>query len=879
MKASIISWALCLLAVSQAQAAAPIHFKISSGRSVIPKRYIVEIAPGAGNPSHIFQAAASTKGHSITIHHEYTSPVFSGVSVEFENAANIQEYIDHGDVKAIWPVHSVPGPKPIKNYQPKTGTKSAPYNDHTLTGVNQVHQMGITGKGVKVGVIDTGIYWKHPAFGSCFKTKGCRVAYGFDFVGDGYNATNPVAVPDPDPFDNCSDGHGTHTAGIVGANALHIKNPAPVVPFTGVAPDATLGAYRVFGCAADTTSTDIIIQALLYAANDGMNIISMSLGANADWSEEVDANIASRLTDQGHLVVIAMGNNGGNGFFLGGDPATTVDGFSIGSVDNLETIEYVITDAENNQYGYSYGALYGAPFPNITKQIIVNDYTYSPDDGCTSLNVDPTGKVIIFALGSACGTKVQCGLAREKGAVGCLVYNDVPGTASINGDSQIPSGGLDPQDGAAILAQVKKNPTQNFFFSSSQSTFGVYSGGTPSSFTSNSLTAELLIKPDISAIGGFVYSTLPAIRNYYGIDSGTSMATPYFAGSLALYIQARGIQTGSFMKTVFQNNAKPRNDYQSEYPSHVAIQGAGLVNVYDTIMSHSWVSPSSLSLNDTVHTKPNYKITIYNNNKQPITYKLTNAPTRTAIEFAKGNTMMLNDPDYVEDFATVKFSRSLVTVGPHSSVAIEVKFTAPPKSPASLIPFFSGYLVFTPTKPGKGNTPMVVPYAGAKGSWYTAPVFNTIDPLGGITFGVLNPQGEFINSTTQYNFSDPSQPVTIILPMSTPVRIVKTELIPVGKGKESLGYLYGNSPDFGAGVLYYTYLPRNCETANPNGCQQYFTLVWQGDLVNDPSNTIYQTIAPAGKYFIRVSGLKHFGDPAKAADWVVVDTHEIHVIY
>lgn len=58
---------------------------------------------------------------------------------------------------------------------------------------------------------------------------------------------NPTAVPDDDPLDNCSSSsHGTHVAGIVAANGTSMSQTGfiPIVPFVGVAPDATLGACK-----------------------------------------------------------------------------------------------------------------------------------------------------------------------------------------------------------------------------------------------------------------------------------------------------------------------------------------------------------------------------------------------------------------------------------------------------------------------------------------------------------------------------------------------------------------------------------------------------------------------------------------------------------
>ncbi|KAI8835506.1 peptidase S8/S53 domain-containing protein [Chytridium lagenaria] len=132
-----------------------------------------------------------------------------------------------------------------------------------MTGVNEVRQkFNLTGKGIKVAIVDSGAFYTHQALGGCFG-EGCRVAFGFDLVGDTYGLQNGTAVDDADPFDNCSgESHGTHVMGIVGGDARLITDPQwkPDVPFTGVAPESTLGAYRVFGCSEDGTGTDIITQ-------------------------------------------------------------------------------------------------------------------------------------------------------------------------------------------------------------------------------------------------------------------------------------------------------------------------------------------------------------------------------------------------------------------------------------------------------------------------------------------------------------------------------------------------------------------------------------------------------------------------------------------
>ena len=90
-------------------------------------------------------------------------------------------------------------------------------------------------------------------------------------------------------------GHGSHVAGIVGADGK----------VTGVAPEVTFGAYRVFGCGDNASSdTDVILQAMERAHADGMDVINMSLGASFEtWPTYPTAVVADRLVDAGVVVV------------------------------------------------------------------------------------------------------------------------------------------------------------------------------------------------------------------------------------------------------------------------------------------------------------------------------------------------------------------------------------------------------------------------------------------------------------------------------------------------------------------------------------------------------------------------------------------------
>jgi minor extracellular serine protease Vpr len=101
----------------------------------------------------------------------------------------------------------------------------------------------------------------------------------------------------------------------------------------GVAPYITFGVYRVFGCAGSTTS-DLIIAALEQALADGMDVVNLSLGyAGGDPSQDLDAQAASALVQQGVAVFAAAGNDGRQPFVVS-SPSIGPDVVSVASIEN-----------------------------------------------------------------------------------------------------------------------------------------------------------------------------------------------------------------------------------------------------------------------------------------------------------------------------------------------------------------------------------------------------------------------------------------------------------------------------------------------------------------------------------------------------------------
>ncbi len=143
------------------------------------------------------------------------------------------------------------------------------------------HSRGVTGSTVKVGVIDTGIDHGHPDLAANY-------AGGIDFVNG-----------DNDPMDD--NGHGTHVSGTIAA----IDNNIGVL---GVAPSVSLYGIKVLDGAGSGTFSNVI-AGIDWAANNGMNVVNMSLGASSGTAALQQA--CDNAYASGVLICGAAGNDYG----------------------------------------------------------------------------------------------------------------------------------------------------------------------------------------------------------------------------------------------------------------------------------------------------------------------------------------------------------------------------------------------------------------------------------------------------------------------------------------------------------------------------------------------------------------------------------------
>lgn len=252
--------------------------------------------------------ALAAQGMQLTVRRQY-SYLFNGFAVvtRYENAPQIEQL---PQVKAVYP--DCERRATLEDSVPLIGAPA-------VWAMQDASGQAVTGRGVRVAIIDTGIDYTHPDLGGGFG-PGYKVAGGYDFVNNDF-----------DPRDD--NGHGTHVAGIVAANGR----------LKGVAPDARLVAYKVLGADGGGKSSDII-AAIERAANpdgnpatdDAVDVINLSLGGPGDAdgpdSQAVDAAVALGV------VVVAAAGNSGPAYQTVGAPGVARQALTVGASDKHDEL-------------------------------------------------------------------------------------------------------------------------------------------------------------------------------------------------------------------------------------------------------------------------------------------------------------------------------------------------------------------------------------------------------------------------------------------------------------------------------------------------------------------------------------------------------------
>lgn len=473
---------------------------------------------------------------------------------------------------------------------------------------------------VIVGVIDTGVSPESRSFddsglgpvpktwnGACeagdnFNSSRCnRKLVGARFFCSGYEAANgPVdpTVESRSPADD--DGHGTHTAStaagspVAGANLFGLGSGTA----RGMAPRARVAAYKA--CWLDGCLTSDILAAFESAIADGVDVLSVSLGAAAvEYFNDPIAIGAFAATSRGIFVSCSAGNGGPFPSSLS-NVAPWIATVGAGTIDRVFPAYVRLGNGKEFEgvslYRGGSSAASGVPL------VYAGSNGTSSDGGlCTAGSLVPNkvaGKIVVCNRGE--NRRAEKGLVvRDAGGVGMILANTELGEDDRIADAHlIPTVAVGAAMGEAIKNYISsaRNPTATVRFEETE--VGVQPSPVVAAFSSrgpNSVTPGIL-KPDFIAPGVNILASwtrragptgMPEDKRRVGFNiiSGTSMSCPHVSGLAALLKTAHpdwspAAIRSALMTTAYgtYRNGKPLEDAGNGMASTPFDHGSGHVD-------------------------------------------------------------------------------------------------------------------------------------------------------------------------------------------------------------------------------------------------------------------------------------------------------------
>jgi hypothetical protein len=365
-----------------------------------------------------------------------------------------------------------------------------------------------------------------------------------------------------------------------------------------------------------------------------------------------------------------------------------------------------------------------------------------------------------------------------------------------------------------------------------------------SSFSSYGLAPDLSLKPDIGAPGGSINSTYPLELGGNANISGTSMASPHVAGAAALLLQAKPSISAPRFRDHFQNSADPKAWFGNPalgFLDNVHRQGAGMVDIDDTILSTTSVVPAKLALGESAAGPSVQQLTVKNTATTPVTYNLSFVNA-----LSTGGTIA---PSFFGSDATVAFSQASVTAPARGEASFTATITG---ATGPVLGQYGGYIVLTPTDGGRVYR---VPFAGFVGDYQTIPVL--LPTANGFPWLAKLVGGNFTNQPNGATYSlvgdDVPQFLLHFEHQAQRFRMEVTQIKTDSSGVKSKGRGWHK-------ILDEDFFGRN---STPTG---FFAFAWDGQTF--AGNTTYTV--PDGEYVVTVSVLKPLGDlndPAHNEIW------------
>lgn len=629
------------------------------------------------------------------------SKAFNGVVIDI--AANEVEGLLQSDVvKAIWSDEIVTVEPGIET---ESVIETSEENFSPYGALSKLHSENHKGDGVKVGILDTGIDYNHPDLQDAYKG-------GYDFVDmddDPMETTYEDWQNSREPEFNANGSyyteHGTHVAGIIGGRGTSESEYA----VTGVAPNADIYAYRVLGPYGSGLSSGII-AAIEQSLIDGMDVINMSLGNSLNNPLYATSIAVNNAVVAGLTTVISAGNAGSEMFTLG-SPGTSALALTVGaSTVSIDLLQYQGTLNKQSFTLRELAKNYSDELSLLknTSNELVSVGLGEPTD---YEGIDVTGKIAFVQRGSfALIDKVKN--AKANGAKGIIIANNMENEEegpiqTLLGESTdaIPAFSVSYSEGIEMLSLIQDGISEFTFggYSSTQTVedeLAAFSSRGPSRLNYD-------VKPEVVAPGVSILSTVPSYINSENGDyevayqrmSGTSMASPYVAGVVALLLEDNPSLTPGDVKSILMNTADPLSKEYSVYEI-----GSGRVDAYEAIYANK-----QFTIADSTTSLVEGKLELINEETGGISFGTISSPVKTIIEQKEIN--IQNNSDLATSFdISVQYNTDLrgsnnasdngVILSADKSIKVKANgkkttnvFLSIPKT--AQVGTYEGYIVFT----------------------------------------------------------------------------------------------------------------------------------------------------------------------------------------
>ncbi|MGN0985515.1 MAG: S8 family serine peptidase [Candidatus Enterenecus sp.] len=597
----------------------------------------------------------------ITAKYRYSVAV-NGLAVEVPyGALDAIRALDGVEAAFVAPQYDVPEDAGSDTMQPYTNATCENFGS-----AQTWEELGYTGQGMRIAIVDTGIDTDHPSFADAPEGASLTVEE-IDSVLQSLNAyyiyggltADELYVNEKIPFAfNYVDGdldvthdndyagdHGSHVAGIAAANKIDTTS------VVGVAPDAQIIVMKVFGKNGGAYGDDIL-AALEDCMRLGVDVVNMSLGSPAAFTDpEGGAYLdyyLSEIEECGMILSVAAGNeySAPYGSPLGqelglffrnfttdpdngivGGPSTSSSAISVASWENTSYMTNYIMLGETEIVYYDATYVFAA----VMAPEEATEYEYVMIPGLGNVEdfegIDVEGKIAVIQRGTIAFTDKQQNAAAA-GAVACIVYDNVYSEDPVymQDSGALPNVFISRADGEALAAAVDpETGVGKLTVMTADDVVSVPSptAGQMSDFSSWGVSPDLELLPEVTAPGGNIYSCYT--DGQYGMMSGTSMAAPHIAGMSALVLQylsdtygLTGEQARTVADALIMSTAVPVVEPDTGNPYSPRKQGAGLANVYSAVTSPVYLtvdgSTPKVSLGDDDKRTGRYTLTFEVNN-------------------------------------------------------------------------------------------------------------------------------------------------------------------------------------------------------------------------------------------------------------------------